>query len=111
MPKWKFSTNVGEQEGGRYDYGFPQGCYAVDDILTIIKNTLDKFKVPVEVTFNHDKKRDRIKLKRRNLKKEEYYTLYFNGYLNKILGLTIEAKNKIHFLTRKYKTIDAPHMH
>ena len=69
MPKWKFSTNVGEQEGVRYEFGFPQGSYEVDDILTIIQNTLDKFKVPVEVTFNHDKKRVRIKLKRRNLKK------------------------------------------
>ena len=111
MPKWKFSTNVGEQEGVRYDYGFPQGCYEVDDILTIIQNTLDKFKVPVEVTFNHDKKRVRIKLKRRNLKKEEYYTLDFNGYLNKILGFTIKVGAARYFLTKKYKTIDAPYMH
>ena len=111
MPKWKFSTNVGEQEGVGYEFGFPQGSFEVVDMLTIIQNTLDKFKVPVEVTFNHDKKRVRIKLKRRNLKKEEYYTLDFNGYLNKILGFTIKAGAARHFLTKKYKTIDAPYMH
>ena len=41
----------------KYEYEFPQGSYEVDDILTIIQNTLDKFKVPVEITFNHDTKR------------------------------------------------------
>ena len=51
VPKWKFSTNYGEQEGVTYEFGFPQGSFEVDDILTIIQNTLDKFKVPVEFSF------------------------------------------------------------
>ena len=48
MPTWKFSTNVGEQDGVK-KYGFAQGSYEVKDILTIIQTTLDKFKVPVEI--------------------------------------------------------------
>ena len=31
--------------------------------------------------------------------------------MKKILGFTIKAENKIHFLTKKYKSIEAPYMH
>ena len=47
----------------------------------------------------------------RNLKKEKYYISDFNGYLSKFLGFTIKAENKIHFLMKKYKSIEAPYMH
>ena len=111
MPRWSFRSNLNILEGQGVEFVFPQGSYEVEDILALIQKGLDTFKVPVEVTFNLDKKRVRIQLKRRNLKKDEYYTLDFNGYLNKTLGFTIKAGAGRHFLTKKYNTIDAPYMH
>ena len=65
----------------------------------------------MEVTFNHDRKRVTLKLKRKNLRKREYCTLFFNEYLNKILGFTVKGAPRRHDLTRKINSIEAPYMH
>ena len=114
MPRWSFRSNLNILEGQGVEFVFPQGSYEVEDILALIQKGLDTFKVPVEVTFNHDRKRVTLKLKRKNLRKREYCTLFFNEYLNKILGFTVKGAHRRHDLTRKINSIEAyytPNIH
>ena len=114
MPRWSFRSNLNILEGQGVEFVFPQGSYEVEDILALIQKGLDTFKVPVEVTFNHDRKRVTLKLKRKNLRKREYCTLFFNEYLNKILGFTVKGAPRRHDLTRKINSIEAyytPNIH
>ena len=50
-----------------------------------MQTLLDTYKVPVEISFNHNIKRVRIKLKTRDLKtKDESHIIDFNGSWHKI---------------------------
>ena len=81
MPKYWFSTNVGENKGVKYEYAFSQGSYEEEDILKIIQTLLERYKVTVKISFNKDIQRSRMKLKTRYLKtNDEFYRLDFNRY-------------------------------
>ena len=78
MPRWSFRSNMNILEGQGVEFVFPQDSYEVEDILALIQKGLDTFMVPVEISFNHDKKRVIIKIKTKKLKKDEFYRLDFN---------------------------------
>ena len=81
---WKIATYAGENEVCDKTFRFPQDSYEVEDILKIMQTLLDTYKVPVEISFNHDIKRVRMKLKTRDLKtKDEPFILDFNASLKK----------------------------
>ena len=109
MPNWSFRTNLNILEGQGDEFDFAQGSYEVVDILVVIQQVLDSFKVPVQIFLNRDRKRVTLKLKRKNLKKNDFYTLFFNGYLNKILGFTVKGEARRHDLTKKFHTLEAPY--
>ena len=94
-------------EGQRNEFDFAQGSYEVVDILAVMQKVLDTFLVPIEIFFNRDRKRVTLKLKRKNLRKKEYCTLFFNGYLNKMLGFTVKGEARRHDLTRKFNSLEA----
>ena len=110
MPMWKITTYVGENEGGYKNFRFPQGSYEVEDILKIMQTLLDTYKVPVEISFNHDIKQVRMKLKTEDLKtKDEAYSIgivglsvgqdeYASGHFDLFSGVEIE--NSIAEVTR-----------
>ena len=66
-----------------------EGSYEIDDIIEFIQHILDVYYVPIEITYNSERKRVNLKLKKKNLKMGDYFTLYFNGYLSKILGFSV----------------------
>ena len=117
MPKWKFFTNL-DVLGAKFngmEFEFNQGSYQVVDILEDIQQALDVYHIPVEIFFNENRKRVTSKIKKTIFKKkEDYCTLIFNGYLNKILGFTVKDENRRYDLSKKSKSIDAyytPNIH
>ena len=108
MPKWSFKTNT-NIEDQMSEFDFPEGSYEVADILQLMQHVLSYYKIPINIQFNDKKNRVTLQLKKRYVNDSDYYSLFLNEYLNKILGFSVKGEKKIHSLTKKYHTIEAPY--
>ena len=108
-----FQTNT-NLEDELVEFQIPQGSYEVIDIIIHIQRYMDALNIPLNIYLNEDKNRVTLKLKRRNIGKDDIFTLFFNGYLSKILGFTIKGEKKRYDITKKYHTYEAnyaPNVH
>ena len=112
-PKWMFQTNT-DLEDELVEFQIPQGSYEVVDIILIIQRYMDALKIPLLIYLNDDKNRVTLKLKNRNIGKNDIYTLFFNGYLSKILGFSINDEKRRFNVTKRYRMYEAnyaPNIH
>ena len=108
MPVWSFKTNKNmEDEGVVFD--IPRGSYEINDILLLTQQYFDYYNLPVNIALDDKKNRVILKIRKKSVVKEDRYTLFFNSYMNKILGFTLKTEPKRYDLTRKWHTIEAPY--
>ena len=115
MSKWKLKTslNIAEEVQDVW-FQIGEGSYEIDDIIEFIQHILDVYYVPIEITYNSERKRVNLKLKKKNLKMRDYFTLYFNGYLSKILGFSVtNLATKVDISKKKkhHRADYQPHIH
>ena len=114
MPSWQFKTNNKSIIGLSNHFEFPEGSYEVIDILHLMQHVMTFYKLPVNIMLNEQKNRVVMKLKRKSVDDSHYYAFIFNGYLNKILGFTFKAEEKVISLAKDYHTQEAhyaPNIH
>ena len=112
-PTWKVKTNT-NLEDEMVQIQITQGSYEVVDIILFIQRYLDALNIPLLIHLNDEKNRVTLKLKHRNIRKNNIYTLFFNGYLSKILGFLIKDEQTRYDITKKYHTYEAnyaPNIH
>ena len=85
----KTSLNI-LKEAEEAEFDFSQGSYEIVDVVVTIQQILTYYSIPIEITYNSERKRVNLKLLRKNLpRKTDYVTLHFNRYLSKILGFSV----------------------
>ena len=79
MPKWSFRTNLNVlEEAQGFDFEIGQDSYEIVDIILTIQQILDKYDVPIEITFNSERKRVIFKLKKKKFLRRRIIVHYFS---------------------------------
>merc|ERR1711888_284354 len=96
-----FQTNT-DLEDELVEFQIPQGSYEVVDIIVIIQRYMDALNIPLLIYLNDVKNRVTLRLKKRNIGRNDIYTLFFNGYLSKILGFSINDEKRRFDVTKRH---------